>query len=77
MYIHVIDGQPKRMMLFFVLLVSGLFQPVLACYGLFHITTLLTNDNITEHLPGKFAIKQLHVDFITKRGKHYHKIGPL
>ena len=76
MYIHVIDGQPKRMMLFFVLLVSGLFQPVLA-YGLFHITTLLTSDNITEHLPGKFAIKQLHVDFITKRGKHYHKIGPL
>ena len=43
--------------------VFGTFQPLLACYGLFHFLQTTASQNV---LTCKFTINQLHVDFITK-----------
>ena len=51
--------------------VSGTFQPLLACLALFHFLEAAASQNV---LACKIAMNQLHVDFITKR---YYKVEQL
>ena len=46
--------------------VSGLFQPVLACYSLFRVVPRFTRDDVTECLTCKFTINRLHEDVVRR-----------
>ena len=54
--------------------VSGTFQPLLACLALFHFLEAAASQNV---LACKIAMNQLHVDFITKDCKRYYKVEQL
>ena len=61
--------------------VSGLFQPVLACYSLFRVVPRFTRDDVTECLTCKFTINQLHEDVVRRwancitKQDSYYKVG--
>ena len=79
MTINVIGRPPRKELSLFHLfgVVSGMFQPFLACYGLllsFHFSQATTSQNV---LTCKFTIKKLHVDFITKDSKRHYKVRQL
>ena len=64
---HKVGGFSLFHLLFGV--VSGSFQPVLACYGLYRVFPPFTNDGITCFV--------LQILSIIKRGKSYYKVGQL
>ena len=57
--------------------VSGLFQPLIACYGLYWVVPLLRATTLQNLLTCKFTINQLHVDFITTECKCCYEVGQL
>ena len=57
--------------------VSGTFQPLLACCGLFRVVPFFTSKTSENDLICKFTMNQLHVDFITKDCRRHYKVGQL
>ena len=57
--------------------VSGTFQPLLACYDLFRVFPFFTSKGSENDLICKFNMNQLHVDFATKDCKRHYKVGQL
>ena len=58
--------------------VSGTFQPLLACYGLFRVVSFFFQATASHNvLTYKFTMNQLHVDFITKHCQGHYKVGQL
>ena len=53
---------------------SSLFYLVMTCSASFHFLQATTSQNV---FTSKFAINQLHVDFITKDCKRHYKVGQL
>ena len=57
--------------------VFGLFQPFLACFGLFRVVPFLTSKTPESDFICKFNMNQLDVDFITEDCKRHYKMGQL
>ena len=54
--------------------VLGLFQPALSCYIFFRVVLLFTINDFTEVNPPK---ANFMLDFVSKWGKCYYKVGQL
>ena len=59
---------------FNLLIVSGMFQPLRAYYGLLSVVPFFTSKTSLNVLTSKFAINQLHVDFIKKDCKRHYEV---
>ena len=59
----------------FLGVVSGMFQTLLACYGMFGPFHFLQATKSQNVLACKFTTNLLHIDFLTKECKHCYDVG--
>ena len=62
---------------FNLLIVSGTFQPFLACYELLPVVPFFISKTSQNVLTSKFTINQVHVDFIAKDCQRYYRVEQL